>query len=176
MYHILEMYNEFSISFSLPLTWVVESFVVTNTEQPPALTNGRPCESTEADWPERRCLLAYGRGIEFGTANATTGHKYLTFVFQYFLHDRLFLIQIHTFTFNAALKTFYVDGRSGGSGRSQHCVRVTFTGHSPAQLMPSAASCSIRFVKQVVSGNQAARMLNPRLMARWKAVVASQAT
>jgi hypothetical protein len=53
-----------------------------------------------------------------------------------------------------------VYGRSGGSGRSRHSVRVTFTGHSPAQPVAFAAACPIRFVNRVASSNQVARMLN----------------
>jgi hypothetical protein len=48
---------------------------------------------------------------------------------------------------------------------SRRCARVTFTWRSPAQLLPSAASCPIRFV------NRGVGMLNAQLAARWEGVV-----
>jgi hypothetical protein len=94
----------------------------------------------------------------------------LTRVVRRSVHDRSFLIQIHSFGFDSALKTLCVDRRSGPSG---HCVRVHFTWHNPAQLLSFSARCPIRLVNRAVSDNQAAEMLNPRLAAQREADVAS---
>jgi hypothetical protein len=112
------------------------SSAVPDTQLPAALPAGNPSKSSEMDSSGRSRPVQISEGIADLGVPSQLWISNISLTFQYFVHEQSFLIQKHTSAFDGSLDAFHVYGRSGRFGPSRDCV--TFTRHSPAQLMPVA--------------------------------------